>query len=63
MFVSLRPEPHPKSPVRRTTLVVGEKRLKETETEETIVFFCHIFVICDISIGGRPGPPCLRLWV
>ena len=27
---------------------------KETKTEETIVFFCHIFVIG--SIGGDPGP-------
>ena len=31
--------------------------LKETETEETIVFFCHIFIIGSISIGGGPGPP------
>ena len=30
--------------------------LKETETEETIVFFCHIFVKGSISIGGGPGP-------
>ena len=29
--------------------------LKETETEETIVF-CHIFIIGSISIGGGPGP-------
>ena len=26
--------------------------LEVTETEETIGFFCHIFVIGDISIGG-----------
>ena len=29
--------------------------LKETETEETIVFF-HIFIIGGISIGAGPGP-------
>ena len=29
--------------------------LKETETEETIVF-CDIFIIGSISIGGGPGP-------
>ena len=35
------------------------KMLKETETEETIVFFCGIFNIGSISIGGGggPGPP------
>ena len=26
--------------------------LKETETEETIGFFCHIFIIGSILIGG-----------
>ena len=30
--------------------------LKETKTDETIVFFCHIFIIGNISIGGGPGP-------
>ena len=29
--------------------------LKETESEETIGFFCHIFIIVGISIGGGPG--------
>ena len=29
--------------------------LKETKTEETIVF-CHIFIIGSISIGGGPDP-------
>ena len=29
--------------------------LKETKTDETIVF-CHIFIIGSISIGGGPGP-------
>ena len=29
--------------------------LKETDTEETIRFFCHIFIIGGISIGGL-GP-------
>ena len=32
--------------------------LEETETEETIGFFRHIFVIGDISIGGG-GEACL----
>ena len=31
--------------------VVREKCKKETETGETIGFFCHIFVIGEISIG------------
>ena len=31
-----------------------QKMLKETETEETIVFFCQIFIIGSISIGGGP---------
>ena len=31
--------------------------LKKTETEETIVFFCDIFIIGSISIGEwGPGP-------
>ena len=30
--------------------------LKETKTDETIVFFCPIFMIGSISIGGGPGP-------
>ena len=38
-----------------------QKMLKETETEETIVFFCHIFIIGSISIGGGPAPLWLRL--
>ena len=29
--------------------------LKETKTDETIVF-CHIFIIGSISIGGGPDP-------
>ena len=29
--------------------------LKETKTDEAIVFFCHIFIIGSISIGGGPG--------
>ena len=29
--------------------------LKETETDETKVFFCRIFILDSISIGG--GPP------
>ena len=29
--------------------------LKETKTDETTVFFCHIFIIGSISIGGGPG--------
>ena len=29
--------------------------LKETKTDETIVF-CLIFIIGSISIGGGPGP-------
>ena len=37
------------------------KLLKETETEETIVFFVTFFIIGSISIGGgggrAPGPP------
>ena len=32
-----------------------QKMLKETETDETIVF-CHIFIIGSISIGGGLGP-------
>ena len=28
--------------------------LKETESEETI-FFCHIFIIGGISVGGGTG--------
>ena len=31
--------------------------LKETETEEAIDFFCHIFVMGGISIAGRVSPP------
>ena len=30
--------------------------LKETETEETTVFFCHIFIVGSISIGGARAP-------
>ena len=30
--------------------------LKETKTDETIVFFCHIFIIGSTSIGGGLGP-------
>ena len=30
--------------------------LKETKTDEAIVFFCHIFITGSISIGGGPGP-------
>ena len=30
--------------------------LKETKTDETIVF-CHILIIGSISIGGGPPPP------
>ena len=40
------------------------KMLKETETKETIVLFCNIFIIESISIEGGPGhlgPPWLRL--
>ena len=29
--------------------------LKETESEETLGFFCHIFIIGGISIAGGPG--------
>ena len=29
--------------------------LKETKTEETIVFFCDIFIIGSILIGGGAG--------
>ena len=33
------------------------KMLKDTETEETMLF-CHIFIIGGISIwGGSTGPP------
>ena len=32
------------------------KLLKETETEETIVFFVTFFIIGSISIGGGAGP-------
>ena len=31
--------------------------LKKTETEETLGFFCHIFIISSISIGGEGGLP------
>ena len=31
--------------------------LQETETEQTIRIFCHIFVLGNISIGGGPSPP------
>ena len=31
--------------------------LEETETEETLGIFCHIFVIGDILIRGKTGPP------
>ena len=30
--------------------------LKETETEETIVFFSEIFIIGSISMKGGPAP-------
>ena len=30
--------------------------VKETKTDEIIVFFCHIFIIGSISIGGGLGP-------
>ena len=30
--------------------------LQETETEEILGFFCHIFVISDILIGGGSRP-------
>ena len=30
--------------------------LKETKTDEVIVFFLSIFIIGSISIGGGPGP-------
>ena len=33
-----------------------QKMLKETKTEETEVFFGHIFIIGSISIVGGPGP-------
>ena len=32
------------------------KMLKETENEETRLFFCQICVIGGISIEGGPGP-------
>ena len=28
------------------------KMIKEAETEKTSFFFCHIFIISNISIGG-----------
>ena len=31
--------------------------LEETETDETIEFFCHSFVIGDISMLGKEQPP------
>ena len=31
--------------------------LKESKVKETIGFFCHIFVIGNISIGGRGDVP------
>ena len=35
-----------------------QKMLKNTKTDETIVFFCHIFIIGSIPIGRGPlGPP------
>ena len=30
--------------------------LKETETEETIVFVCGVFIIGTFQLGGEPGP-------
>ena len=30
--------------------------LRETKTKKTIGFFCHIFLIVCISIGGGAGP-------
>ena len=36
------------------------KMLKETKTEETIVFFVTFFIIGSISIGGGAGSP---LWL
>ena len=30
---------------------------KKTETEETIGFFCHIFVVGSFSVGGGARPP------
>ena len=39
--------------------------LKETETEETIVFFVTFLSLVAFRLGGRggpPGPPWLRLW-
>ena len=49
-----------------THVLLYAKMLKETETEETIVF-CDVFIIGSISIGGWGGgppgpPPGLRLW-
>ena len=35
--------------------------LQETETEETLGFFCHIFVMGDISIEGGSRAPCPQL--
>ena len=36
--------------------------LKETETEETIVFFYEIFIIGTFQLGG-PGPPGPPPWL
>ena len=36
--------------------------LKETDTEETIVFFGHIFIISSVSIGGGPARRVVRIW-
>ena len=30
--------------------------LKETETEETIVFVCDVFIIGTFQLGGGAGP-------
>ena len=42
-------------------VLLQAKMQKETETEETIVFFCDIFIIGSNSIGGgggrAPWPP------
>ena len=37
--------------------------LKETETEETTVFFCDIFIIGNISIEGVGGGRARFLWL
>ena len=47
-----------------TRVPLYAKMLKETETEEAKGFFCYIFIIGNISIGGRSRAPLwLRLWL